>query len=198
MYPNEATAASGEAGETEGVSAGEGCGEYAEEGSCHHMEEEEFEGFYISKDGRIPSADILNSLFSKKHEPTLNLSTVPVSYRRLYFFLFFSRPVPSLLTVYDIVQQRVSATSFLHEVDRVLQDIETSILDSIAGGACIGDEVVVPHTSSKIHLSSKIARPTIRRWKRSFLDITKANASSDIKKIGSFFVDYLNTQLSHS
>jgi hypothetical protein len=46
--------------------------------------EEEYEGFYVSRDGRVPCSMVLDALMSKKLEPSVNMSTIPVSGNHIY------------------------------------------------------------------------------------------------------------------
>ncbi len=75
------------------------------------------------------------------------------------------------------------------------QDIENALLEALST-AVVGDRILVPHSSSKVHLASKVTRPALRRWKRSYMDLAKANPTADIKTAGAYFVDYINNQIS--
>ena len=87
--------------------------------------------------------------------------------------------------------QPLSATNFLHELDRKTQEVVSSILDA-QRVAVPGDIVHVPGTSEKFHLLRNVSMAELRRLRRQFIGYTKLHPVEDPEKIPMLFVQYLN------
>ncbi len=119
--------------------------------------------FTIYADDPLPSQQILDALLKRKPPPP-NQSTQ---------------------------SQPLSATDFLHELDRKTQAIVTSIIEA-QRTAVPGDMVTLPGASEKICLPRSIPMAELRRIRRQFIAYTKLHPVEDNERIPTLFVQYLN------
>ena len=91
----------------------------------------------------------------------------------------------------------LSATNFLHDLDRVTKDIILSILEAQKSGIYSqGDEIKVRGTEEKFVLEkSVVSMAELTRVKRQFITYAKSRSIDDVDKLATMFVQYLNTTL---
>lgn len=114
----------------------------------------DFPMFVVYPDDPLPSLDISVALFNRKPPPP-NKSTQ---------------------------SQPLLETSFLHELDRLTQDVVRSIMDSQGS----------PILPGGVALSRPVTMAELRRLRKQFISYTKLHPVSDYSKITSLFVQYLN------
>ena len=90
--------------------------------------------------------------------------------------------------------QPLSATDFLHELDRQTQVVVTSVINA-QQTAVPGDMLAVPGTGDKFCMSRKVPMAELRRLRRQFIGYTKLHPIEDHERILSLFVQYLNKSL---
>ncbi len=88
----------------------------------------------------------------------------------------------------------LSATNFLYELDRITQEIITSILEA-QKTSFVGDKMHVGNSSEKVLLTKMFNMAELRRLKRQFLTYTKMHPIEDTGKIGNMFVQYINSNI---
>ncbi|XP_022081959.1 protein KTI12 homolog [Acanthaster planci] len=101
----------------------------------------------------------------------------------------FSRkaPPPSLSTV----SQPLSATNFLHELDKITQEIVTTLI-AAQKTSLPGDIVSIPGSQDKINLTRSVSAAELQRIRRQFITYTKLHPVEDVAKLHGMFVQYLN------
>ena len=119
--------------------------------------------FTIFPDDPLPGEKILDALLKRKPPPP-NQSTQ---------------------------SQPLSATDFLHELDRKTQEIVTGILNA-QRTALAGDKLTLPGTSEQFCLTRILPMTELRRLRRQFIAYTKLHPVEDHARIPSLFVQYLN------
>lgn len=87
------------------------------------------------------------------------------------------------------------STNFLYEIDRITQDIVSAILSAQKLG--LEGEVKIPGYKDCVLLTNGVnmTAAQLTRLRRQFLSYTKLHPNNDISKIGSIFVQFLNTSL---
>lgn len=90
--------------------------------------------------------------------------------------------------------QPLSATNFLYELDKVTQEIVTTLLNC-QRNFVPGDHIMVPGTSEKVLLNRTVNMAELRRLRRQFITYTKMHPVEDTKKIANMFVQYLNSSV---
>ena len=122
--------------------------------------------FTIYPDDPLPSQEIVDALLKRKPPPP-NQSTQ---------------------------SQPLSATDFLHELDRRTQEIVTSIMEA-QRTAVPGDTVKIQGASDHLCLSRNVPMAELRRLRRQFIAYTKLHPVEDCTRIPTLFVQYLNKSL---
>ena len=122
--------------------------------------------FILHPDDPLPGADILSALFSRKPPPP-NQSTQ---------------------------SQPLSSAGFLHELDRITQDIVNQILEAQNSGVA-GGSLVMPGAAETLKLSRDVSMPELRRLRRQFISYNKMHPVNESGKIPTLFVQYLNSSL---
>lgn len=122
--------------------------------------------FTLYPDDPLPGKDILDSLFHRKPPP----------------------PNQSTQT------QPLSATNFLHELDRKTQEVVSNILEA-QRTSVPGDDILVPGTSEKFHFLRNVSVAELRRLRRQFIGYTKLHPVENPENIPTLFVQYLNKSL---
>lgn len=84
---------------------------------------------------------------------------------------------------------RLESTNFVHELDRVTQQVISAIMDA-QNTYAVGTEVTVVGCSRKFRIERKVSLAEFRRLRRQFLKITQLNPVSS-ERIGDAFVTYL-------
>lgn len=87
--------------------------------------------------------------------------------------------------------QPLSATNFLHELDRRTQEVLTSLLDS-QRTSVVGEHVAVAGTTEKVHLTKTFTMAELRRLRRQFIAYTKLHPVENHERIPTLFVQFIN------
>ncbi|XP_071787849.1 protein KTI12 homolog [Asterias amurensis] len=105
--------------------------------------------------------------------------------------IFFRKaPPPNLSTV----SQPLSATNFLHELDRITQEIVTALI--VAQKTSLpGDQISIPRTNDKINLTRSVNAAELQRIRRQFITYTKMHPIEDVARLPSMFAQYLNNSV---
>lgn len=119
--------------------------------------------FTLYPDDPLPSQDILDTLIHRKPAPP-NQSTQ---------------------------SQPLSATNFLHELDRRTQEIISSLLDA-QRTSMVGEHISLPGTTEKLHLTKNLTMAELRRLRRQFITYTKLHPVENHERIATLFVQFLN------
>ncbi|XP_068459274.1 protein KTI12 homolog [Clinocottus analis] len=122
--------------------------------------------FTILKDDSLPYEDISDALFKRKAPPS-NLSTQ---------------------------SQPLSSVNFLHELDKITQDVLMAIFNS-QKTSVPGDLIPVPGATEKIELTRSINMAELRKLRRQFISYTKTHPTENSGHISNMFVQYLNKSL---
>ena len=92
------------------------------------------------------------------------------------------------------LSQPVSATSFLHELDKITQGIVASIMDA-QKTSVPGDSIKVSDASDKVVLCRTVTLGELQRIRRQFISYTKTRPVDDTSKLSNMFVQYLNNAI---
>ncbi|XP_063305504.1 protein KTI12 homolog [Pelobates fuscus] len=122
--------------------------------------------FTVHVDDELPFEQICNAIFHRKAPP----------------------PNQSTQT------QPLSSTNFLHELDKVTQDVVTAILNA-QKTSLPGDVIVVPGASEKIELPRILNMSELRRLRHQFISYTKLHPNENISQLANMFVQYLNKSI---
>lgn len=87
--------------------------------------------------------------------------------------------------------QPLSATNFLHELDRRTQEVLTSLLDS-QRTSVVGEHVGVSGTLEKVHLTKNFTMAELRRLRKQFITYTKLHPVDSHDRIPTLFVQFIN------
>ncbi|EGF76326.1 hypothetical protein BATDEDRAFT_92837 [Batrachochytrium dendrobatidis JAM81] len=100
-------------------------------------------------------------------------------------------PAPNLSTVV----KPLTATNYLHEMDKTLSDIIEAFVDAQKSGRT--GNIVISQSSAQLNIPSRTITPAeLRRLKRQYTNINKMLTLLDMDKVAQGFADYLNTNLS--
>ncbi|XP_055518591.1 protein KTI12 homolog [Leucoraja erinacea] len=122
--------------------------------------------FTIQKDDTLPFQAINDAIFHRKAPPP-NQSTL---------------------------NQPLSSTNFLYELDRVTQEMLMAILNA-QKTSVPGDQITVPGTKVKIELTRILHMAELRKLRRQFISYTKMHPTENIGQISNMFVQYINRSL---
>ncbi|XP_077328547.1 protein KTI12 homolog isoform X1 [Lithobates pipiens] len=122
--------------------------------------------FTVQKDDALPLEQICNAIFHRKAPP----------------------PNQSTQT------QPLSSTNFLHELDKVTQDVVTAILNA-QKISVPGDFITVPGASEKLQLPRMLNMSELRRLRQQFISYTKLHPNENISQLANMFVQYLNQSI---
>ena len=122
--------------------------------------------FTLYPDDPIPSQAILDTLIHRKPPPP-NQSTQ---------------------------SQPLSATNFLHELDRRTQEIISSLLNA-QRTSVVGEHVAVSGTTEKVRLTKNLTMAELRRLRRQFIAYIKLHPVDDHERIATLFVQFLNKSI---
>ncbi|XP_037306677.2 protein KTI12 homolog [Pungitius pungitius] len=122
--------------------------------------------FTILKDDILPYADISDALFKRKAPPP-NQSTQ---------------------------SQPLSSVNFLHELDKITQDVLLAIFNSLKTSVP-GDLITVPGATEKIELTRTVNMAELRKLRRQFISYTKTHPTENSGHISNMFVQYLNKSI---
>nr|XP_033776731.1 protein KTI12 homolog [Geotrypetes seraphini] len=119
--------------------------------------------FTVQKDDTLPLEDICNAIFHRK------------------------APVPNQSTQ----TQPLSSTNYLHELDKVTQDVVMAILNA-QKTSVPGDVIAVPGANEKIELTRTLGIAELRKLRHQFISYTKLHPNENISQLANMFVQYLN------
>lgn len=122
--------------------------------------------FNVQPDDPLPTGSILDALLKRKAPPP-NQSTQ---------------------------SQPLSATDFLHELDRRTQEVVTSVMEGQRSGLP-GDDLSVPRATDKFHMARNVPMAELWRFRRQFITYTKLHPVENHDRISSLFVQYLNRSI---
>ncbi|KAL6106774.1 kti12 [Pungitius sinensis] len=122
--------------------------------------------FTILKDDILPYEDISDALFKRKAPPP-NQSTQ---------------------------SQPLSSVNFLHELDKITQDVLLAIFNSLKTSVP-GDLITVPGATEKIELTRTVNMAELRKLRRQFISYTKTHPTENSGHISNMFVQYLNKSI---
>uniref|UniRef100_A0A8C5MA92 Protein KTI12 homolog n=1 Tax=Leptobrachium leishanense TaxID=445787 RepID=A0A8C5MA92_9ANUR len=122
--------------------------------------------FTVHVDDNLPSEQISDAIFHRKAPP----------------------PNQSTQT------QPLSSTNFLHELDKVTQDVVTAVLNA-QKTSVPGDVIVVPGASERIELPRILNMSELRRCRHQFISYTKMHPNENISQLANMFVQYLNKSI---
>ncbi|GCC37428.1 hypothetical protein chiPu_0015932 [Chiloscyllium punctatum] len=122
--------------------------------------------FTIQKDDALPFEAIYDAVFHRKAPPP-NQSTL---------------------------NQPLSSTNFMYELDRVTQEMVTTILNT-QKTSVPGDLITVPGANVKIELTRSLQMAELRKLRRQFISYTKMHPTENIGQIANMFVQYINHSL---
>ena len=123
--------------------------------------------FVVLPDDELPCQQIYDALYDRKAPPP-NKSTL---------------------------SQPVSATNFLHELDKITQGIVAGVMDA-QKTSVPGDTIKVPDASDKVVLNRNVTLGELQRIRRQFISYTKTRPVDDTLKLANMFVQYLNNAIS--
>ncbi|XP_063782647.1 protein KTI12 homolog isoform X2 [Pseudophryne corroboree] len=122
--------------------------------------------FTMHKDEVLPLEEIYNAIFHRKAPP----------------------PNQSTQT------QPLSSTNFLHELDKVTQDVVTAVLNA-QKTSVPGDLIMVPGASERMELPRILNMSELRRLRQQFISYTKLHPNENISQLANMFVQYLNQSI---
>lgn len=88
-------------------------------------------------------------------------------------------------------QLKLETTNFVHELDRITQEVINAILEA-QNLAIVGDAITIPETKSKVILRRRVNLAELRRLRRQFLKVANATPPA-VDQIATSFVVYLNS-----
>lgn len=91
--------------------------------------------------------------------------------------------------------QPLSSGNFMHDLDKVTQNIILEILD-LQKNCVIGDSLCLSCTNEKIHLLKTFNMAELRKIKRQFINYAKLHPVEDISKLKTMFVSFINNTMS--
>ncbi|KAJ8036224.1 Protein KTI12-like [Holothuria leucospilota] len=122
--------------------------------------------FSLKKDDELNGDEIHSALFEKR-PPARNMSTV---------------------------SQPLSSTNFLYELDKITQEIVTTIIKA-QKTSLPGEEITVPGAKDKISLTRHLSPGELQRHRRQFISYTKLHPVDDVTTIPNMFVQYLGNSI---
>lgn len=120
----------------------------------------------------------------------LSLEAIELNLETLAGALFDRKPPPPNQSTQC---QPLSATNFLHELDKTTSAINGAIMEAQKLG--LGDDLKVPGTNEKVRLTRTVTMAELAKTKRQFITYAKARAIEDVEKLATMFVQYLNSTL---
>jgi len=122
-------------------------------------------------------------------------------------FTYLLEESPSMNDIYDSLYGRrapppnqstipipLSSGNFLHELDRIAQNILAEILTA-QKTAVIGEWITLTDATEKLHLVKVLNMAELRRMKRQFITYSKMHPVEDNAKIGNMFVQFINSNI---
>ncbi|PAV66335.1 hypothetical protein WR25_16100 [Diploscapter pachys] len=91
--------------------------------------------------------------------------------------------------------QPLAPTNFLHDLDRVTQDVVSTISEA-QRSAAVGQNIVIPQAeagSNELKIGKIRSVAELTRLRRQFISFSKTNPINDKAKIASLFVNFLNS-----
>ncbi|XP_061414565.1 protein KTI12 homolog [Lethenteron reissneri] len=89
------------------------------------------------------------------------------------------------------LNQPLSSTNFLYELDQVTQEVVTAVL-SAQKTSVPGDLITIPGAKDKMEMGRSVSMAELRRLRRQFISYTKMHPTENIGHISNMFVQYIN------
>ncbi|KAH9519739.1 kti12, chromatin associated [Bulinus truncatus] len=90
--------------------------------------------------------------------------------------------------------QPLSSTNFLYELDKITQEVITTIATS-QKTLCPGDKIKIKDSKEELTFTRIFTMAELQRHRRQFISYTKMHPIEEIGKICNLFVQYLNKSL---
>lgn len=133
-----------------------------------------------------PSCRWDRPLFTVSGEEALPLGAIRAA-------LFESAPPPPHRATRT---QPLQSCGFLHQLDRVTQDVLAAVLDAQRSGAQPGETIRVPGVAEGLVLSRPVSVAELSRLRRQFISYTKMQPSDEnLPQLASMFLQYLNRSI---
>nr|XP_041573646.1 protein KTI12 homolog [Taeniopygia guttata] len=133
-----------------------------------------------------PSCRWDRPLFTVSGEEPLPLGAIRAA-------LFESAPPPPHRSTRT---QPLQSCGFLHQLDRVTQDVLAAVLAAQRSGAQPGETIRVPGVAEGLVLSRPVSVAELSRLRRQFISYTKMQPSDEnLPQLASMFVQYLNRSI---
>lgn len=88
----------------------------------------------------------------------------------------------------------LASTNFVHELDRLTQDIVNTIMES-QKTCVVGDTVTISGSDDKIILQKILTLAELQRCKRQFIKFTKSRAIDTLHGMPNMFVHFINNSM---
>jgi len=112
-------------------------------------------------------------------------------YELLYKTLF---EVQELRPNYATQPQALSPANFVHELEKITQEITNVVSDALQS-SMVGDEIKVPGSNKRVVIHSKLSLSELRTQRRQFFKFAQLHPPQ-AHQIADTFVDFLNTSAS--
>ncbi|TKR77314.1 hypothetical protein L596_018311 [Steinernema carpocapsae] len=148
---------------------------------------------YVVKIGKRETAELIDpeDMSIDFDYPSPRFADVPLG--DIYSWLVEGKALEANLSTQSAP---LAATNFLHELDRVTQEIVASIMEQ-QRMAVIGDRFLVPHAlegdENKVVFKRTRTLPELSRLRRQFITYTKMHPIEGSSKIASLFVNFVNS-----
>jgi protein KTI12 len=90
--------------------------------------------------------------------------------------------------------QPLSATNYLHELDKLTQDTVAAIISSQQSGM-VGDKIIISGTSESLILTKKYPPAELGRLRRQFISFSRTRPVENLERIPTIFVQYLKSAM---
>lgn len=134
------------------------------------------------------STQVLEALFMRFEPPDSRNRPNhddPLPIQDIYDAMFHRKPPPPNKSTQS---QPLSDSNFLHELDRLTQEVVRSIMDAQRSN----EQAVLPGCEERVALSRPVTMAELRRLRKQFISYTKLHPISEHSKITTLFVQYLN------
>lgn len=92
--------------------------------------------------------------------------------------------------------QPLQSSSFLHQLDRVTQEVLAAVMDAQRSGAQPGELVRVPGVAEGLVLSRPVSMAELSRLRRQFISYTKMQPRDEnLPQLAGMFLQYLSRSI---
>ena len=145
------------------------------------------------------SADVLKALverfeppnsMSRWDSPLFTMQPMDILPHEQIFKVLFEKAIlkPNLSTQ----NPPLMSPSFLHEADKILQEISAAIISAQKSGS-VGDSVPLPPSCENYIIKEKISIGEMRKKRKEFLSYLRANPVSDVSHVSKTFLYFLKS-----